>query len=382
MSADQQFALLVRLVKSAQSPSDAASAYARANAMRPRSVALHEAYLKRMLKFGLPQVAIYPARALLSMDPEHGLASAVVGYLHGTKGELAASFEAHVVALRKLPDNPSVLNNTGQLAAWYEHTPDPPPVAAATRRWLEAILPALAEQPAYVRAYDRVVAAFKRQAEARAQYAEQLPPAEEAVRQIREKLAALETQYRMILEDIDSRRRLIDSLEYELYYYYWYDPTHGTYPQDYRRLRRAELRDRIRAEERAVDQLRQQSYAVRKQGELVAGELAKEEKALQALQAERDQAVSRIEQAFRWDPPAVDGTVTPVVEYVPVRPDRAGPPDPEVVAAQRLKVAQLYLRHGMPDKASEILREIVEQHAATQAAAPAKALLAGIKGGS
>jgi hypothetical protein len=375
---EQRLAKLITAVADADDPFLAASSYSRGNAMSPDSVLLHETYMKRMLRFGLIKIALYPAQTLIRLEPDHALAWAVMGYTHGRKGELPRALAATIRAVAALRDDPSVLNNAGQLVAWYDNEADKPDIHAAVRRLLADMRADLAGREQYGEAYARITEAYKKRSAAAAEYEKKLPPAQAAVRSLREQLAELEAHYRGVQEEIASRRRLIDSLEHELYYYHWYvDDVYGDYYR-YRRVRRAELRDRIREEQRVVDQLLQQAEVIRARGVAVQRELAEREKALAALRAEQERSLARIHRLFRWDPPAVNGVVTPVVESIPeARRQRPPlPPDPEVVAAQRLKVAQLYLRHKMPQKAREILLEIVAKYASTEAAAPAEAMLA------
>ncbi len=275
-----------------------------------------------------------------------------------------------------MQDNPAVLNNAGQLAAWYDN--EVPKVSDAARRWLEQMRPKLAKKTEYAQAYARVARACKQRVALQAEYDKKLPPAEASAMALKRQLAQVNSQYRSVANEIDSRNRLINSLERELRYYHWYHRSeYGDYYYYYRRRRREELRDRIRNEEQAVDQLRRQAYRIRAEAELLSAELGVREKALAALRAERDEALGRVYRRFRWDPPAVDGVITPEVEhFVHARPKRATvSEDPEVLADKRLKVARMYIRHQLPEKALEILTELITRYGSTKAARHARVLL-------
>lgn len=374
-------AKLTQAVAEAKDPSSAAAAYARANVVDPSNVKLHEIYMVKMLKFGMLKVAIYPARALVGLDGKHILAWSVIGYVHGKKGELVQAFEATMLAVEHMQDNPSVTNNAGQLVAWFDRDPDAPQVSAAARRVLEQVRGKLAANKEYAQAYQRVAEAYKERASLRAEFESKLPAAEATVRTLRQQVTEVDSEYRAIADDIDSRNRLIDSMRRELGYYYWYNHYPNGEYNHYRQLRRTELRDRIRDEERTVDQLRQQAYRIRSAAETIRAELIAREKSLAAFRDDRDKAMGRVYRQFRWDPPAVDGVVTPEVEYfvyrAPIGTKVAE--DPEALAAQRLKIAKLYTDHKLPEKALEILTEIVTTYGSTKSAEQARSMLDAMK---
>ncbi len=81
----RKLAKLIGVVTNAKEPSSAAAAYARANAIDSCNVKLHETYMFRMLKFGLPKIAVYPARVLVTLKRDHAPAWSVIGYMHGRR---------------------------------------------------------------------------------------------------------------------------------------------------------------------------------------------------------------------------------------------------------------------------------------------------------
>ncbi|MHC4984064.1 MAG: hypothetical protein ACYTF6_12965, partial [Planctomycetota bacterium] len=373
----RKVAQLTEAVAAAEDPSSAAAAYARANAMDSTNVKLHETYMNRMLKFGLPKIALYPARTLMLLEPEHGMAWSVIGYMHGREGEFAEAFHATMLAAKQLQDNPSVLNNAGQLAAWYDNEPDLPELSAASRRWLEQIRGRLEKTEEYVRAYERTVEAYKQRFARSAEYEQKLPAAEVAISVLRGQLAEAEAEYRAIADRIDFRSRLIDSLKRELYYAYWYARDVEGNLHSYYRFRRQELRDRIRGQERDIEWLRQEAYGVRAAAGSIQMELKIREKELEVLRGKLQKAIDQVYRRLRWDPPAVDGVVTAEVErfiYTQPKPGTVSE-DPEVLAARRLKAARLYIRHDIRDKAIEILTEIITDYRSTEAAEEAGSML-------
>jgi len=375
---EQKVASLLEQVRTAVHPGAAAAAYARANALKPGNVEVHETYLKRMLRFGLPQIAMYPARSLVAIEPNHALAWAVLGYLDGREEKLPEAFSATMRAIGELGADPSVLNNAGQLAAWYDYDPGVPRLSDAARRRLAQSREELSKKREFTEAYARVAKAYQQRDAVRAKYAKLVPPVEEATRALESQLAEIKLQFDSLAAEIDARNRTIETLERELNHYYWYGyGVPADYSYWYVQQRRAYLRDRIHEEQAAVDVLRQQLYRVRTAGEQVETELDAGKERLNALVSERDHALNKPYRMLRWDPPAVGGVVTPEVEYDGGLWNRSAvaPDDPEALAAQRLRVAQLYLRHDMPDKARAILLDLLEKYGSTESALPARVLL-------
>jgi outer membrane protein TolC len=118
--------------------------------------------------------------------------------------------------------------------------------------------------------------------------------------------------------------------------------------------------------------------ALRRQGETVLADLKQARAAVEQVRGQLQQALTKIQLDLRWDPPAVDGVVTPEVQGMPVasRPATAPADDPQALAASKLDLARLYLQHGMQERAADILREIAALFPATKAAAEARRLLA------
>ncbi len=373
----------IQAVSQADDPRAAMSAYAKGCAIDRSNTEIHDAYMRRMLKFGLPKIAYYPARELVRLDPNNALAWGVVGYMQGKRGELEEAFSATIRSLENRRDDPSVLHNAGQLAAWYENEPDLPNLSDRARRALAQMKEELLANKQYSSAYETIQAAYKQSADLVAQLDKHIVAAEAEVSAIRQTLMELEGQLREINDEIDRRNRAIAECWRELRtgsVSYYRDETGRII--SYRRYSRAyrdDLYDRIHQEEREVEQLKPERRTVQNRGREALGELKGKEAVMVRFQQQMLKAKIRAEQTFRWDPPAVDGVVTPEVENFPVTTQPAAPADPETQAGQRLKLAQLYIRHEMNEKAVEILEGILEDYESTKAADLAKILLAKLK---
>ncbi|HET6428404.1 MAG TPA: hypothetical protein VFJ30_08345 [Phycisphaerae bacterium] len=362
-------------------------AHARATAIDRMNVAVHKAYMRRMLRMGLPQIAFYPAQILTRLGVEDGTAWGVVGYHYGKRGDLVEAFTATMRAVELTPDDPSILHNAGQLAAWYEEDPSLPRVPDSTRRQLARMRGRLEKNAIFARAHKEVAEAYRKRGQAARQIADQIAAAEDAVESSRLRAVAVDRELRRLNAEIDDRNDEIDKLWRELRQYYGprtvRDPNGNIIvlpPRDPERRR--QLYDRISEGEKEVSALREQVRQGRRDGEAVLGELARYQKELKRLQEQAEVPVPRSQRDFRWDPPAVEGVVTDELDALPALPPAAKtnvPVDPEQEADKRLELAKLYLRNEMSDKAVDILLEITREFPETRAGKQAKVLLAALR---
>ncbi|MDY7011057.1 MAG: hypothetical protein SVV80_09950 [Planctomycetota bacterium] len=370
----------IQAIRQADDPREAMSAYARGCALDRSNTEIHDAYMRRMMKFGLPKIAYYPANVLIRIDPDNSLAWGIVGYIQGRRGELADAFSSTIRSLENRRDDPSVLHNAGQLAAWYDSEPDPPRVSDRVRRSLAQMQNELLTKKQYSSAYKGIAAAYAQRAVLMEQLDKQFAAAEAEVLSARQVLMEIDGQLREINDEIGRRKRIIDEHWRELRsaagYYYRNARGRIVHYHRYSRAYRDDLYDRIHQEEREVERLQSERRGIRIPGRAAMVELKGKEAVLVRLKQQMRKAEILTEREFRWDPPAVDGVVTPEIEHFPVSTRPAAPADPEVQAGQRLKLAQLYIRHEMNEKAVVILEGILEDYASTRAAVQAKILLA------
>ncbi len=370
----------IRAVADADDPRLAMSAYARGCGIDRNSAALQNAYMERMLKFGLPKIAYHPARMLVRIDPNNGLAWGVVGYMHGKRGELDKAFVATMRSLEKHRDDPSILHNAGQLAAWYDSALNPPKVSDRARRALSQMKKELARKKPYSSAYEEIKSVCARQASLMKQLEKKVSVIEAEVLPVRKAGRELDSQVREINNEIDRCKRTIDELWRELRTGVVHRDVNGRLvSRRHSRRYRDDLYDRINQEEQALARLKSERRRIRSQSNALLVELKDKETRLDQLKRQMRGLKGGADRIFRWDPPAVDGVFTPEAEHFPISTRPAAPRDPETQAEQRLKLARLYLRHKMNDKAVVILKGILEDYPATKAAKEAKVLLAKIK---
>jgi len=361
-------------------------AYARATGIDRNNVQLHRAYVRRMLAMGLPQIAYYAAQKLIAIDAADGMAWGLAGYMQARKGQLVDAFTSTIRAIEKIPEDPSVQHNAGQLVGWYDVDPSLPRVPDSARRTLAQMRTRLTQHPIFARAYKTIVQAYTKQKTGAAGLAAQLAAAEAQADAARQMARDIDRRLRDLNDEIEYRNRLIDQLWRELRHYYGggtYRDGDGTViVTTPGRYYRREMLERIRQEEQAVEALRLKLRQARREGEGVLGEMARKQAELQRLRDRFRREAARIEREFRWDPPAVDGKVVAEREGLPptTRPSSVKlPVDPESAAAHRLDLARMYLRHDMSEKAIDMLGAIVKQYGATAAGKQARLLLSALR---
>ncbi len=370
----------IQAIRDADYPSQAISAYARGCAVDRTQPEIHEAYMRRMLQFGLPRIAQYGARALVAMQDDNGMAWGVLGYMAGRKGDLADALSSMIRAAEGAPDNVGILHNSGQLFAWYENDPEVPVLSDRTKRAMSRLREQLAEREPFAKAYREIVSAYKDQNNQSKALAEKIDVAQAEAVALEQLALEVDRKIRDLNDEIAYRDDVIDSLQRDLYRPSWggYRDSSGRYW--YYPLPDApyasETRRRIREEERTIDRLQLEVRVLRREGLGVLRDLSDKRAQVDGLREQMKAALERVQRRFRWDPPAVDGVVTDEVEHFPLGPPPpAASQEPETLAQKRLEMAQLYLRHNLRDRAVEILQQLVKDYGDTKAAADARLLL-------
>ena len=156
----------VAVIKTAPDPSTAIAAYASAEVSAPGNLDIERAYVRRMVDFGLPEMAETQAKDLVQREPLDGLAWAVTGYMSAKRGETAQAIEDLAQAAKELPGDAFVQRTAGQVLAWYdlqadEGKPGTPEHAAA-----EMLRGQLIGKTVYTAAYNAAVKADEATAEA------------------------------------------------------------------------------------------------------------------------------------------------------------------------------------------------------------------------
>lgn len=148
----------VSAIEKAPDPSAAVEAYA--NAPARDSVALKQAYVKRLISLGVPEMAEAQARDLVKRRPDDGMAWAVVAYMDARRGKTSDSMEDIVLAVRRAGDDPFVQRTAGQILAHYDLTGDRTKVSNAVADSVEDARKTLDKKPEFTQAYQRARDAY------------------------------------------------------------------------------------------------------------------------------------------------------------------------------------------------------------------------------
>lgn len=371
----EKLAALLRAIRQAAHPGEVISAYARGCAIDRLNAELQNAYMRRMLQFGHPLIAYYPARVLVRIEPKNGTAWGVVGYVYGKRSKLRDALVATVRAAGRCPDDPSILHNAGQLVAWYEGQGEPPKLPAATERLAERLRKPLSQREPFSRAYEKIKAVYAERDQQADKIQGEIEVVEAEIKAARDDAELLDRRLRGLHDEIKHRKRTIGRLRVEMW-----QLEHQALGTIRRRRRYAELRERVRQQRRAIDGAETRSRQARGDGEAAITRLKRKIQELHQLGRQLQGVMAKTKLPFRWDPPAVDGVVTPEDDRAPLkRQATTAPGDPESAAQRRLAMARLYLNHGMAEKGAAILRDIVASYRSTRAGKAAKLLLKGLK---
>ncbi len=376
VTAPADLAGCIRAIRGAADTRAAMAAYARGCSINRNSLQLQEAYVLAMLRFGRPKIALFPARKLLAIKPSHPMAWAVVGYDQAKRKRLAKALEATLRAAQKLPDNPGVLHNAGQLLAWYENQTKPPAMSDASIQVIQKAKASLAKNEFFARARKKIQAAYDEREQLRKQHQTKVDAAKGEAEEILEAGKEIDRALADLADEIKSRKQNIADLR-----------------REYRRLRdkpegvptagrRATLNFRITEERRRLKKLEDNFAAVRLGGQQVLAKLRRKLVEVKRLERDMKRELARKPIRFRWDPPAVGGVVTP--EGPRIAPTSTAPTatgSKDQLAEARLRMADLYLKNHMPEKAAKILNKIIATYPKTAAAAKAKSILAKLKPG-
>src|SRR5688572_16978705 len=107
--------------RDAKSPSEAIEAYARAG---DADTATKQAYIRRMIDFGTPELAEAQAKELINNNVHDPLAIGVSGYMSAARGEMGAAVQQLKMALQQSPQEAFLLRTAGQVVAWYDTATD------------------------------------------------------------------------------------------------------------------------------------------------------------------------------------------------------------------------------------------------------------------
>ena len=156
-------AAAVQAIQQASDPSAAVSAYASGFAADRNNIALHNAYVTRMVDLGLPELAYHQAQLLATLNPNNGLAWGVVAYVDARRTDMPGAISSIVLAGQFAPDHPFVERTGGEIAAWYDAKGNQTHLPDTCRAGIARIRTLLGNRPPFTDAYNAARKAYAQQ---------------------------------------------------------------------------------------------------------------------------------------------------------------------------------------------------------------------------
>ena len=165
-------------IRDAVDPSSAIDAYAKATAAQRENVAVQEAYIQKMVSFGLPEMAERQAQDVTKRDPDSGLAWAVVAYMNAKRNQTPSALIAMAEAVKRSTADPFVQRTGAELVAWYDVRADKTKMPDAAKQAAEDVRGTLSQRQGYLDAYAKAKKDYQRPADEPT-----APPAEDGAAQ-------------------------------------------------------------------------------------------------------------------------------------------------------------------------------------------------------
>ncbi len=150
---------LADAIEHAADPLTAISGFARGYAIDPNSVVLHRAYMKRMLRADLPEMAHDSARMVATLAPDDTQAWTVLAHRHIERGRLAEALADLARARSGLKDSPFGLAVAGKVLGEYRRRGQELRLPESLRRAAEGIRRTLAGDKTFSAAFAKAAGA-------------------------------------------------------------------------------------------------------------------------------------------------------------------------------------------------------------------------------
>jgi len=396
----------IRAIESATKVDEAVAAYARGCTQNRQSVKLQDTYVRRMLKFGRPDLAYHAARELSTIAPKNALAWGLLAYVHAKKDRYLAAFPLGLKAAELEPDNPSICHNAAQLLAWYEGG-NRKAVDAETSSRMRKFKSASSSGPAFAKAFKTAKTSY-------AKLDKEIEAKKKEADQASSEAKKLEQKYEQLRNSLRSKGKSFEAEERRVY-----NAKRQVARAEVSMARAGDHRSRVnyeRQRENAIRQLRDAERAARRylsEGKKIRKDMTAAEKAYKSKKEHANRLLRKantvragVPDNFGWLPPAVDGVVTPDAAVAAARPKPAvgskarptgsylAPTKPktpdtpaapslseqlaEAEAADKLGLAKICMDSkdaSMQAAAKKHLNEILTKYPTTKAAAEARKLL-------
>jgi len=159
-----EVAVAIQGIEQASDPSAVVTAYANGFAIDRNEPKLYQAYVSRMVDFGLPEMAYRQAQMLTTLDSNNGLAWGVVAYVEARRAQMPEALSAIISAGQFTPNNKFVQRTAGEILAWYDFKADKAQLSASTKDGVARLHGSLATEVAFSNAYETARKAYEAQA--------------------------------------------------------------------------------------------------------------------------------------------------------------------------------------------------------------------------
>lgn len=156
--ADARVHEAISAIEKAPDPSAVVEAYAKASVKD--SIALKQAYVRRLVTLGVPELAETQARDLTRRGVNDGVELAVVAFMDARRNNTPAALREIVAAAGDLPNDPFVGRTAGQIIAYYEIYGDRNKIDGWLRDSVEQTREKLTSTPAFAQAYQQAKQAY------------------------------------------------------------------------------------------------------------------------------------------------------------------------------------------------------------------------------
>jgi hypothetical protein len=147
-------------IRVAADPSAAVQAYAAAQQADPGNTQVELAYVRRMVDFGLPEMADSQAQALVKRHSTDGLPWAVSAYMMAKRQDTPAALTQIAYAASIAGKEPFVIRTAAQILAWYDLRIDKAKIPAEAQTAALTTRTLLSDKPEYQQAYTRAAQAY------------------------------------------------------------------------------------------------------------------------------------------------------------------------------------------------------------------------------
>ena len=322
---EEQMRRAIREIEGSQNVRQAGEAYASVARLAPEHVELRDVYMRKLVALGASEAAATPAQALTKLDPTNGLAWALTSCANAKRNGLALAFKGAVLAANLLGNDPNVMNNIGQMAAWRDNEPDVKGLDVKALADFEKSREAWAARSGFKQGYDRIQGGYEH-------HRELITEAEAAVEEKQEQIKDLEDSLRENNKEIILSRQRIKDLEEEIRIIRSRYLRTGA-----PRVRRgggvgissiaSEEAKELQAEQEHMAELLHEKKQLQAEGGKRVKELRAAKRNIDVVKRDKQKAFREAKAEFAFKPPVRDGDTD-----TPDETDKDEPDDPEKVS--------------------------------------------------